>query len=132
MSWLLTETVAVTEEHDALVLSLSADVWLDPLAPSGGLPHGFEESQRPTLNIRSVVLAHDWLNSLGGLIGVVEWDGGDVVVEDVGLNDAVEDVAAYEAEFAVNGCGGAADVGPGIAEVVGEGGVGVLEEGDCD
>jgi hypothetical protein len=52
------------------------------------------------------VLAHDGLDGLGGLVGVVEGDGGDVVVEDVGLDDAVEDLAADETELAVNGGGG--------------------------
>jgi hypothetical protein len=35
------------------------------------------------------------------------------VVEDVGFDDAVEEVAPDEAEFAVDGGGGAADVVPG-------------------
>lgn len=76
--------------------------------------------------------AHDRLDGLGGQVGVVEGDGADVVVQDVRLDDAVEDVAADEAEVAVDGGGGAADVVPGRRFVVGEGGVGVLEVGDCD
>lgn len=78
------------------------------------------------------MLAHDWLDGLGGLVRVVEWDGGDVVVEDVGLDDAVEEVAADEAELAVNGCCGAAGEVPGFAGVVWEGRVGVLEVGNRD
>ncbi len=66
------------------------------------------------------MLSHNWLDGFGSLISVVEGDGGDVVVQDVGLDDAVEDVAADEAEFAVDGCGGAADVVPGFAGVVGQ------------
>ena len=54
------------------------------------------------------------------------------MVQDVGLDDAVEEVAADEAEVAVDGGGGAADVVPAAGLVVGEGGVGVLEVGDCD
>jgi hypothetical protein len=73
------------------------------------------------------VLAHDGLDGLGGLVGVVEGDGGDVVVEDVGLDDAVEDLAA-----AVNGGGGTTGKVPGLAGVVREGRVGVLEVGDGD
>lgn len=78
------------------------------------------------------MLAHHRLDSFRSFISVVKWDGGDVVVQDMGLDDTVEDVAADEAEFAVNCGGGAADVGPGIAGVVGKGWVSVLEEGDCD
>jgi hypothetical protein len=78
------------------------------------------------------VLAHDGLDGLGGLVGVVEGDGGDVVVEDVGLDDAVEDLATNEAELAVNGSGGATSEVPGLAGVVRKGRVGVLEVGDGD
>lgn len=54
------------------------------------------------------------------------------MVEDVGLDDAVQERATNEAELAVNGGGGAAGVGPGLSVVVRESGVGVLEEGDGD
>ena len=132
MRWLLTQTVAVSEKHDTLVFSLSSNVWLNPLAPSGGLPHSLKEAPWAPPNIRSVVLSHNWLNSLRSFVGIVEWDGGDVVMKDVGLDDAVEDVAANEAELSVDGGGGTADVGPGFAGIVGKGRVGVLEEGDRD
>jgi hypothetical protein len=36
------------------------------------------------------VAAHDGLDGLGGFVGVVEGDGADVVVEDVGFDDTVE------------------------------------------
>lgn len=78
------------------------------------------------------MLAHDWLDGFGGLVGVVKGDGGDVVVQDVGLDDAVEEVAADEAEFAIDGCGGATSEVPYVAGVVRQRWVGVLEEGDGD
>lgn len=71
--------------------------------------------------------AHDGLDGGGGLIGVIEGNGGDVVVQDVGFDDAVEEGAADEAEFAVDGGGGAAGEGPGLRAVVRERRVGVLE-----
>ena len=127
-----TVAVAVAVEEDVGVLALGAVVGLDPLAPAGGLVNGAEEAPAATLDVGAVVLAHDGLDGLGGLVGVVEGNGGDVVVEDVGLDDAVEDLAADEAELAVNGCGGTTGEVPGLAGVVGEGGVGVLEVGDGD
>ena len=78
------------------------------------------------------MLAHNGTDRVGGLVGVVEGDAADVVVEDVGLDDAVEEVAADEAHLAVDGCCGAADKVPLFGSVVGERWVGVLEEGDGD
>jgi hypothetical protein len=69
---------------------------------------------------------------MGLMASVVEGDGGDVVVQDVGLDDAVEDLAADEAKLAINGCGGTTGEVPGLAAVVREGRVGVLEVGDGD
>jgi hypothetical protein len=127
-----TVTVPVAVEEHTRVLALGTVVGLDPLAPTGSLPHGAEEAQAALLDVGAVVLAHDGLDGLGGLVGVVEGDGGDVVVEDVGLDDAVEDLAADETELAVNGGGGATSKVPGLAGVVREGRVGVLEVGDGD
>lgn len=56
--------------------------------------------------------AHDWLDGLRGLVGMVEWDSADVVVEDMGLDDAVEELTADETEFTVDSCGGATNVVP--------------------
>lgn len=70
--------------------------------------------------------AHDGLDGLGGFVGVVEGDGGDVVVQDVGLNDAVEDLAADEAELAVDGCCRSSGVGPSLRSVMGQRRIGVL------
>ena len=54
------------------------------------------------------------------------------MVQDVRLDYAVEELAADEAELAVDGGCGAAGEGPGAGVVVGERGVGVLEVGDGD
>lgn len=105
---------------------------LNPLTPPSTLPNALQEAPAPSLHIGAVVAAHDGLDGFGGEVGVVEGDGADVVVEHVSLDDAVEEVATDEAEFAVDGGGGAADVVPGAGLVVGEGGVGVLEVGDGD
>jgi hypothetical protein len=108
-------TVPVAVEEHALVLALGALVGLDPLAPAGSLVQGADEAPAAVLDVGAVVLAHDGLDGLGGLVGVVEGDGGDVVVEDVGLDDAVEDLAADETELAVNGGGGTTGKVPGLA-----------------
>lgn len=78
------------------------------------------------------MLAHDGLDGLAGLVCVVEGDGADVVVEDMGFDDTVEKRPADEAEFTVDGRRGAAGEGPCLGGVVGDGGVGVLEVGDGD
>ena len=75
-----TKTIMITEEQDALALTLGLSRGLNPLAPARALPDGSDEAKRATLSIRAVVLAHDRLDGLGSLIGVVEGDGRDVVV----------------------------------------------------
>lgn len=76
------------------------------------------------------MVAHDALDGLAGLIGVVEGDVADIVVQDVGLNDTVEDVAADKAEISVDGSGGTTGEVPNLRLVVRKGGVGVLQESD--
>lgn len=82
------------------------------------------------MSLAAVVLAHDLLDGLGGFISMVEWDGADVVVSDVGLDDSVEKSTANEPEFTVNrGCGTPGEV-PGLVVVVRESGVSVLQVSD--
>lgn len=122
--------ITVTVEMHILVLAGSALVGLDPLAPPGTGPQRLDEANRATLGVGAVVLAHDRLDGLGGFVGMVEGNGGNVVVQDMGLDDAVHEVTADEAELTVNGCCSAAGKGPCLARVVREGRVGVLKVGD--
>lgn len=124
------EAVSVAEEQDTLAGTLGLLARLNPLAHAGAGPQGTDESQGAVLGVGSVVLAHDGADGIGGLVGVVERDGADVVVEDVRLDDAVEEVTADEAHLAIDGGGGATDVVPLLGGVVRQRGVGVLEEGD--
>ena len=126
------QPITVAVEKDTLALTLRLSRRLDPLAPPGARPQRAQEADNAILGVAAVVLAHDGLDGLGGLVGVVEGDNGDVVVQDVRLDDAVEDVAPDEAELAVDGRGRATGEGPAVGVVVGERGVGVLEEGDGD
>lgn len=76
------------------------------------------------------MVAHDGLDRLAGLVRVVEGNVADVVVQHVGLDDPVEDVAADEAKVTVNGGGRTTGKIPHLGLVVGEGRIGVLEEGN--
>lgn len=122
--------VGVAEEQDALALALGLGAGLDPLAHSGGAPHGSQEAKETTAGIGAVVLAHDGTDGVAGFVGVVKGNGANVVVEDVRLDDAVQQLAADEAHLAVNGGGGTADVVPLLSSVVRQRRVGVLQEGD--
>ncbi len=93
-------------------------------------PHGLDKTQGTFPRVGAVVTAHDLLDGLTGLVGIVEGNGGDVVVQNMGLDDAVEKLAAHEAKLAVDRGGGATDVVPRFARVVWERGVCVLKEGD--
>jgi len=53
-------------------------------------------------------------------------------MKDVGLDDAVEELTADEAELPVDGGGGPADEVPFFCLVMGQGRICVLEEGDGD
>ncbi len=107
-----TQTVPVAEEQDPLALALRAFRRLDPVAHPGALPQALQESHRSTFHVRAVVFAHDGLDGLGGLVGAVEGNGRDKVVEDVGFDDPVEQVAADEAEFPVDRRGRATSKSP--------------------
>jgi hypothetical protein len=58
------------------------------------------------------VLAHDLLDGLSCLVGIVKWNSGDKVVSDMGLDDTVEEMATDKTEFAVDCCSGTASVSP--------------------
>lgn len=125
-----TEAVPVAEEEDALALSLSALAGLDPVAHASRVPKSAQEADRATLSVRSVVLAHNRLDRLGRLVGVVEGNGGDIVVQDVGFDDTVKKTASNEAELAIDRGSCSTRVGPGVGVVVGKSRVSVLKEGN--
>ena len=128
--WWNSQSVAVAEEQDTLALTGGVGTGLNPLAPTCAGPHRPDESNGTVLDIGAVVLAHDWLDGLGGLIGIVEWDGADVVMEDMGLDDSVKELASNETEFTINGSGGTTGKVPAVGLVVRKGWVSVLKEGD--
>lgn len=73
------------------------------------------------------MFAHDGLDGFAGLVGMVEGDGAHVVVQDMGLDDAVQELAADEAELAVDGGRSAAHVVPALGAVVRNCRIGVLQ-----
>lgn len=84
------------------------------------------------LDIGFIVAAHNGFDVLRGLTSVVEGDGGDQVMADVGANDVMEKMGIDEAEVAIDGGSCATGEIPGLAVVMRHGGVGVLEEGNGD
>jgi len=63
---------------------------------------------------------------------VVKGNGADVVVENVGFDDAMKESAANESEFSVDGCSGTSNVVPAASGVVRKCWVGVLEISDSN
>lgn len=122
------KSVPVPEENNTLVFTLSTITWLNKLTPASRSPQSSNEAPSSALGIRFIVLAHNLLNGLGGFVGIVERNGGDEVVGDVGLDDTVEEMTADESEFTINGGSGSASVGPGFRVVMRKRRVGVLEE----
>lgn len=126
-----TDAVRIAEEEHALALALGALGRLDPLADARRAPQSAEEAHPAGRGIGAVMAAHDGLDGVAGFVGVVERDRADVVVQDVGLDDAVEDVAADEAKVPVNRGRCAARKVPYFRLVVREAGICVLEVGNC-
>ena len=89
-----------------------------PLTPPGALPQTFNEPNSSIFGVASIMSTHDRLDRLCSLVGVVEGNGANVVVEDVGFNNAVEKVWTNRPEIAVNCCSSAAGKGPGGGVVV--------------
>lgn len=78
------------------------------------------------------MLSHDWLDSLSGFICMVEGNSGYEMVYNMSFDDAVENRAGYEAEFPIDGCGGAASESPSLSSVMRNGRIRMLEEGNCN
>lgn len=125
-------TIAVAEKEDAFAESLSTLGRLDPLASSSTHPHSLDETPGAAFGIGAVVTTQYWLDGFGSLVGVIERDGGDKVVKNVRLDNAVHEGPTNKAEFAVNGCSSAASEVPSCILVMREGGIGMLKIGDCN
>lgn len=125
--WLCLTLLVVQVTEEEYTTSLESLALLDEFAGALVEPEGSPERG---LDISFVVYAHDLADVLRGLTSVVEGDGGDEVVADVGANDVVEEMSVDETEISVD-CGScSASEVPCAGVVVGHGCVGVLEE--CD
>ena len=124
------DAVSVAIEKDTGSLTRGALVRLNPLARPHRCPHTFHESKTASCCVAAIVTAHDRFDGFSGLVGVVEGDGADVVMEDMGFDDTVQELAADKAEFTINGCCCATGIVPACGSVMRETGIGVLEEGD--
>ena len=80
------------------------------------------------MGVAAIMLAHDWSDGLGGFIGVVERDSADIVMQDVGFDDAVEKLTSDEAKLTIDRGSSASCVGPSRRSVVRQRWSGMLEE----
>ena len=107
--------------------ALSTLGWLDPLTVLGRNPYGAEEPPDATLGIGTVMLAHDRYDGLSSFFTMVKWHLGEVMVDNMRLDNAVHEVAANETKVAVNCRGSTTGESPCIRIVVGKGRIGVLQ-----
>ena len=77
------------------------------------------------------MFAHHRFDRGSSFVSVVERDGGNVVVKDVDVSDAVHDGVRQEGDVAIDGSGGATGEGPSFRFVMRESRVRVLEVGNC-
>lgn len=125
-----TKTISVAEKQYTLAFALSTLARLNPLAPTGAAPHGLEKSEGTISGIGAVVTAHHLLDGLGGFVRVVKGNRGNVMVKNMRLDDAVEELATNESKLAVNGGSCATNICPRFRVVMRQSRVGVLKEGD--
>lgn len=125
-------SIPITEEQNTRSLTRCALIRLNPLADARRSPNALYETQRAAFNVGTIVTAHDGFDGFSGFVGVIEGDRGDVVMEDVRLNNTVQKLSSDESKLAVNGSGGATDVVPTGTGIVWKRGVSVLEVGNCN
>ena len=78
------------------------------------------------------MLAHNWFDGLSSLIGIVEGDGGDEMVNNVSLNNPMKELSSNKPKLAINSGGCASGEVPRLRVIVRKGGISVLKEGDCN
>ena len=127
-----TVTITVTEEEDALAEPFSTIRGLDPLASSSTRPESLNESPGTAFDIGAVMTTQYRLDGFGSLVSVIERDGGDKVVKDVSLYNAVHQGSTDEAKFSIHGCSSTASEVPSCVLIMRERGIGMLEKGDCN
>lgn len=115
-----------------LAFSLCTLRLLDEVAPPCAGPKSFQEPDAAIFGIRAVVSTQNWLDSLGSLVGIVEWDSGNKVVDNVRLNDTVKKVPSDKPKFTVNGSGSTTGEVPSLVLIMWEGRIGVLEESNSN
>lgn len=98
----------------------------DNLASGEGVDQRLQEKSL----VEVVLVTEVGDNRVGGLLGVVEGDLGEQVVNNVVVDNLVEEVTTDETEATVNGGEGTLDKGPRIRIVVGHLGVSVVQVGD--
>jgi hypothetical protein len=124
--------VAVAEEENAFAGTFSLRTGLNPLAPARTCPQRANEAEKAILGVGTIVWPHNLLDGLSSLIGVIERNGADVVVQDVCFSDTMHQLTTNETHFAVDGGRSTTHEVPLVGRVVRELGVGVLEEGDSN
>ena len=105
---------------------------LDPLTHGGSSPDGTNEAKHASLDVGAVVLTQHRLDRFGRFVGVVPRHACKIVVDDMGLDDAMHEVSSDKAKFTVDGGSRAAGVGPGGWIIVGKSRVGMLQICDPD
>lgn len=105
-------TIAVPEEQDPSFFTFGTLIRLDPLADTHACPHTLQEAETATSGIAAVMLSHDGLDRFSCLIGVVKGNRADIVVKNMGLNDAVKKGSTDETKLSIDCCSGTTSVGP--------------------
>ena len=120
------QPVPISVEENVSSQPFSSIARFNPLTPPSARPQAFQEAYSAVLGIRPVMGAQNRLYSFCRLIGMIEWDHRNVVMEDMSFDNAVEQRTTYEAEFSIDGRCGSGSKSPGLGPIMRNGRVCVL------
>lgn len=98
------QTIVISPKLHMFTQPLGFSNWLDPLTPSGDLPHIHHETSWSRSNITVVVFTHDFLDCLRCFLGVVEGNRGNGMMKDVSLANFMEEIVPNPTEGPIHSC----------------------------
>jgi len=124
------KAIPVAIEEHSLAFAFSSFRGFNPVAHSGASPQRFQKPERASMCFRAIMFAHHIFDSLGCFVCMIEWDGADIMMSDMRLNNTMKKMTTDEAKFAIDGGSCATGEAPNLWLIMRESGIGMLKV--CD